>query len=99
VQPHNAICSTATSPPRDQRLPALHDLPSGSNSACCNLGKNPPDICLGGGLCQRMDSTEGNFDLRRRLHRSQREGYCLPVVFSECISRPRAGNSCHKGSR
>jgi hypothetical protein len=41
--------------------PCTTDLPSGSNSVCCNLGKNPPDICLGGGLCQRMDSTEGNF--------------------------------------
>jgi hypothetical protein len=41
--------------------PCTSNLASGSNSACCNLGKNPPDICLGGGLCQRMDSTEGNF--------------------------------------
>jgi hypothetical protein len=41
--------------------PCTSSLASGSNSACCNLGKNPPDICLGGGLCQRMDSTEGNF--------------------------------------
>jgi hypothetical protein len=41
--------------------PCTSNLPSGSNSACCNMGKNPPDICLGGGLCQRMDSTEGNF--------------------------------------
>lgn len=41
--------------------PCTSDLPSGSNSACCNMGKNPPDICLGGGLCQRMDSPEGNF--------------------------------------
>jgi len=41
--------------------PCTSNLPSGSNSACCNTGKNPPDICLGGGLCQRMDSPEGNF--------------------------------------
>jgi hypothetical protein len=41
--------------------PCNSNLPSGSNSACCNLGKSPPDICLGGGLCQRMDSTEANF--------------------------------------
>jgi hypothetical protein len=41
--------------------PCTSNLASGSNSACCNLGKNPPDICLGGGLCQRMDSAEGNF--------------------------------------
>jgi hypothetical protein len=41
--------------------PCTSNLPSGSNSACCNMGKNPPDICLGGGLCQRMDSPEGNF--------------------------------------
>lgn len=36
-------------------------LPSGAHSACCNLGKSPPDICLGGGLCQRQDTVDGNF--------------------------------------
>jgi len=41
--------------------PCTGNLPSGSNSACCNMGKSPPDICLGGGLCQRMDSRDGNF--------------------------------------
>jgi len=41
--------------------PCSGNLASGSHSACCNLGKNPPDICLGGGLCQRMDATDGNF--------------------------------------
>ncbi|KAH8803414.1 hypothetical protein F5884DRAFT_756696 [Xylogone sp. PMI_703] len=44
-----------------QIKPCTNHLPSGSHSACCNLGKSPPDICLGGGLCQRMDSTEGDF--------------------------------------
>jgi hypothetical protein len=41
--------------------PCTNTQPSGSNRACCNLGKTPPDICLGGGLCQRMDATDGNF--------------------------------------
>jgi hypothetical protein len=43
--------------------PCYSDLSQGSNSPCCNLGKIPPDICLGGGLCQRMDATgdDGNF--------------------------------------
>ncbi|KAE9376028.1 hypothetical protein N431DRAFT_481197 [Stipitochalara longipes BDJ] len=42
-------------------VPCTSNLPAGSNSACCNLGKTPPDICLGSGLCQRMDSPEANF--------------------------------------
>ncbi len=42
-------------------IPNLVNRPPGSNSACCNLGKNPPDICMGGGLCYRQDSPDGNF--------------------------------------
>jgi len=41
--------------------PCTSNVLPGSNSACCNTGKNPPDICLNGGLYQRMDSLEGNF--------------------------------------
>lgn len=41
--------------------PCNSNIPLGSNSACCNLGKSSPDICLGGGLCQRTDTTEANF--------------------------------------
>src|SRR4051812_35092762 len=41
--------------------PCSRNLPSGSHSACCNLGKNPTDICMAGGLCYRQDGTDGNF--------------------------------------
>lgn len=41
--------------------PCNTNLHTGSQSACCNLGKNPPDICLGNGLCQRQDATSSDF--------------------------------------
>lgn len=40
--------------------PCHADLPTGSNSACCNLGKSPSDLCLSGGLCYRQDGYDGN---------------------------------------
>lgn len=36
--------------------PCTADLPAGSHAACCNLAKNPPDLCVGGGLCYSQDS-------------------------------------------
>src|SRR5579871_5037806 len=41
--------------------PCNNNLPTGSQSACCNLGKNPPDTCLGDGLCQRQDAKASDF--------------------------------------
>ena len=41
--------------------PCHSNLTSGSHSACCNLGKSPPDLCLAGGLCYRQDGYDGNF--------------------------------------
>ncbi|OBT50839.1 hypothetical protein VE04_08873, partial [Pseudogymnoascus sp. 24MN13] len=35
--------------------PCQADLPAGSHVACCNLTKDPPDICIGGGLCYSQD--------------------------------------------
>ncbi|OBT76063.1 hypothetical protein VF21_03492 [Pseudogymnoascus sp. 05NY08] len=35
--------------------PCTADLPAGSHVACCNLTKDPPDICIGGGLCYSQD--------------------------------------------
>jgi hypothetical protein len=37
------------------------NLPAGSHSACCNLGKTPKDFCMTGGLCYRRDAPDGNF--------------------------------------
>jgi hypothetical protein len=72
--------------------PCNSNLPSGSNSACCNLGKSPPDICLGGGLCQRMDTIEANFAIYA-VGCTDRTGkdaacpqYCPSVfAFSSCL--------------
>ena len=46
---------------REQRFQAPNaDRPAGSQSACCNLGENPADICLGGGLCEDEETNNGN---------------------------------------
>lgn len=45
----------------DSNIQACHnDLATGQHSACCTLGKSPPDLCLAGGLCYRQDSSDGN---------------------------------------
>jgi hypothetical protein len=40
--------------------PCNPDRPADSQSACCNLGKSPADICLGGGLCEDEETNNGN---------------------------------------
>ena len=40
--------------------PCNQDRPAGSQSACCNLGKSPADVCLGGGLCENEETDNGN---------------------------------------
>jgi hypothetical protein len=45
----------------DDIQPCYNNLAPGAQSACCNLGKSPPDLCLAGGLCYRQDGTDGNF--------------------------------------
>lgn len=38
--------------------PCNQDRPVGSHSACCNLGKSPADVCLGGGLCEDEETND-----------------------------------------
>lgn len=73
--------------------PCNGNLASGSNSPCCNLGKNPPDICLGGGLCQRMDSVEGNFLIYAVgcTDRTGKDAACPQYCPSEFLLSPSAG--------
>jgi hypothetical protein len=44
----------------DDIQPCHKNLARGAQSACCNLGKSPPDLCLAGGLCYRRDGYDGN---------------------------------------
>ena len=53
--------SDVTGSSRDNIQPSNQNLLSGTYSACCNLGKDLTDICMGGGLCYRQDSPDGNF--------------------------------------